>query len=145
MQSGSILNPWNHCLLKALEIQRGILQENQHETHYWSLIVMSPSCWNLMDSLTWNWSLRKMSWIGNFGNDNLEMEISSDCVKLENKTCACNRRVRHARTTGGTIIGTNFSCLYANCRYICHADINHVGWIAFSSIVPSCILDNLFM
>ena len=87
MWSESILTHWNCCLLKALEIQHGIQLESQCETHCQSLIVMSPSCWSLMHSLTWNWSLRKMSWIWNFVNVNAEMEISSDYVRLENETC----------------------------------------------------------
>ena len=133
MRTENVPTHWNCCLLKALEIQL----ESQHETcHCQSLTVMILSCWSLMHSLTWNWSLRKMSWNWTFVNVKTEKEISSDYIRLEkelhmlleNEMCACYWRMSHAcywrmrctLASGRTITRTNLSCLYTNSGYICH-------------------------
>ena len=88
MQSKSILTHQNHYLLKALGIQHEIQHETQHEIWHQSLIVMILNYWNMMCSLTWNWSQRKMNWIWNFVNDAVETEIWSELCQLgEWDTC----------------------------------------------------------
>ena len=99
MWSKSILTHWNHCLLKVLEIQCRIQcesqLESQHETCCQSLIVMSLSCWNsMMHSLTWNQSLRKMSWIWNFVNDDARRWRSGLTMSDGRTKHAWDRRMR---------------------------------------------------
>ena len=78
MWSKNVLTHKNHYLLKVLGIQHEIQQGN--------LITMILNYWNLMHSLTWNQSQRKMNWIGNFVNDAVGTETTCDYTGLENGT-----------------------------------------------------------